>query len=91
MNEMVRSNQDKEVQFWAVTFEDAVLVKEFLKKHPMNMEVMPNNFEFVMQELAIMQTPVSMIIGRDGKVTYLSTSTQRDIDVILKSELAKIN
>ena len=91
MNDMVRSNQDKEVQFWAVTFEDAVLVKEFLKKHPMNMEVMPNNFEFVMQELAIMQTPASMIIGRDGKVTYLSTSTQRDIDVILKSELAKIN
>lgn len=90
MNQMVQSNQDRDAQFWAVTFEDAVLVKDFFKKHPMNMEVMPNNFEFVMQELAIMQTPVSMIIGRDAKVCFISTSTQRDIDGIIKSELAKI-
>lgn len=90
MNELVRSNQEKELQVWAVTFEDAVLVKEFLKKHLMNMEIMPNNFEFVMQELAIMQTPVSMIVAPDGKVCFISTSTQRDIDGILKSELAKI-
>lgn len=89
MNDLVRSNQDKEVQFLAVTFEDAVLVKEFLKKHPMNMEILPNNFEWVMQDLAIMQTPVVMIVAPDGKVCFISTSSQRDIDRIIKAELTK--
>ena len=83
-------SQKDQAQFWAITFEDAVLIKDFLQKHPFAYEVIPNSFSFIMQDLGIMQTPVSIVLDRKGMVKFLSTSTQRHIDLVLKAELAKI-
>ncbi len=83
-------NQKDKAQFWALTFEDTVLIREFLKKYPLAYEIIPNSFSFVMQDLGIMQTPVSMVLDRKGLVKFLTTNTQRHIDLVLKAELAKI-
>lgn len=89
LHQFAQSQKDQ-AQFWAITFEDAVLIKDFLQKHPLAYEIIPNSFSFVMQDLGIMQTPVSMVLDRKGMVKFLSTSTQRHIDLVLKAELAKI-
>ncbi len=89
LHQFAQSQKDQ-AQFWAITFEDAVLIREFLKKYPLAYEIIPNSFSFVMQDLGIMQTPVSMVLDRKGLVKFLTTSTQRHIDLVLKAELAKI-
>ncbi|MEY3679361.1 MAG: hypothetical protein RI924_1502 [Bacteroidota bacterium] len=89
LDQLAKQYKDK-AQFWAITFEDAVLIREFLNKHPLAYEIIPNSFSFVMQDLGIMQTPVSMILDSKGIVKFLTTNTQRRMDLVLKEELAKI-
>jgi peroxiredoxin len=91
MNQMVKSFKGKPVQFWAITFEDQVLVKEFLKSHPLAFTQMPGNFEFVMQKMGIMQTPVSMILDSKGIIRFLTTSTQKNIHQTLTQQIAKFH
>lgn len=87
LERLVKQNKGKPVQFWALTFEDAVLVKEFLKKHPLSFTHLPGNFSFVMEELGIMQTPVFMVLDKKGLVRFVSTETQPTIDLLLTPEL----
>lgn len=91
LNAWAKNNKDQSVQFWAITFEDSVLITEFLKKHPLSFTHLPNNFSFVMEKMAIMQTPVCMLVDSKGIIRFLTTSTQRNIDQPLKAEMAKIN
>lgn len=90
LNKMAISYKGKPVQFWAMTFEDSVLIREFLKKHTLSFTHLPNNFSFVMEKMGIMQTPVSMVIDSKGIIRFLTTSYQRNIDQVLAAEIAKI-
>lgn len=90
LNKMAISYKGKPVQFWAMTFEDSVLIREFLETHTLSFTHLPNNFSFVMEKMGIMQTPVSMVIDSKGIIRFLTTSYQRNIDQVLAAEIAKI-
>lgn len=90
MNQLAQKYKGKPVQFWALTFEDPVLIKEFLKKRPLAFIHAPGDFSFVMEKMGIMQTPVSMMLDSKGVIRFLSTSTQKNIDELLSTEIAKM-
>lgn len=87
LERLVTLYKGKPVQFWALTFEDAVLVKEFLTHRPFSFTQLPGNFSFVMEDLGIMQTPVFMVLDKKGIIRFISTDTEATIDRILAPEL----
>lgn len=87
LERLVALNKGKSVQFWALTFEDVVLVKEFLKHRPFPFTQLPGNFSFVMEDMGIMQTPVFMVLDKKGVIRFISTDTEAAIDRILAPEL----
>lgn len=91
LSRLVASQKGKSVQFWAFTFEDRVLIKDFLKKHPFPFTQLPGNFSFVMEDMGIMQTPVYMLLDNKAKIKFISTDTQPNIDKVLLPALAKWN
>ncbi|MFM6953514.1 MAG: TlpA family protein disulfide reductase [Sphingobacteriaceae bacterium] len=91
LSRLVSSQKGKPVQFWALTFEDAVLIKDFLKQHPFPFTQLPGNFSFVMEDMGIMQTPVYMLLDTKAKIKFISTDTQANIDQVLLPVLAKWN
>ena len=91
LSRLVASQKGKPIQFWALTFEDVVLVKDFLKQHRFPFTQLPGNFSFVMEDMGIMQTPVYMLLDNKAKVKFISTDTQANIDQVLLPALAKWN
>lgn len=91
LSRLVASQKGKPVQFWALTFEDVVLVKDFLKQHPFPFTQLPGNFSFMMEDMGIMQTPVYMLLDNKAKIKFISTDNQANIDLVLLSALAKWN
>ena len=91
LSRLVASQKGKPVQFWALTFEDVVLIKDFLKQHTFPFTQLPGNFSFVMEDMGIMQTPVYMLLDNKAKIKFISTDTQANIDQILLPVLAKWN
>lgn len=90
LNKLAAGFKGKPIQFWAITFEDRVLIKSFLQKHALNFTHLPGDFTFVMEKMGIIQTPVFMILDTKGIIRFLSTSTQKNIDQLLTAEIAKI-
>lgn len=82
--------REKPVQFWAITFEDRVLIKDFLKQHPLPFLHAPGDFSFVMEKMGILQTPVYLITDSKGIVRYLEISSDKNIGQRLATEIAKI-
>lgn len=90
LNKLAASFKGKPVQFWAITFEDRVLIKEFLQKHRLAFIHAPGDVSFVMEKMGVMQTPAFMVLDSKGVIQFLSTSTQKNIDQLLSAEIAKI-
>jgi peroxiredoxin len=91
LSRLVASQKGKPVQFWALSFEDVVLVKDFLKQHSFPFTQLPGNFSFVMEDMGIMQTPVYMLLDSKATIKFISTDTQASIDQVLLPVLAKWN
>ncbi len=91
LSRLVASQKGKPIQFWALTFEDVVLIKEFLKQYPFPFTQLPGNFSFVMEDMGIIQTPLYMLLDNKAKIKFISTDTQANIDQVLLPALAKWN
>lgn len=70
LNKMRAAYKGKPVQFWAITFEDQVLIKEFLKDHFFSFTQIAGDFSFVMEKMGIMQTPVYLLLDSKGVVRF---------------------
>lgn len=90
LTKLLSSFKGKPVQFWAITFEDKVLIKDFLKLHPFAFVHAPGDFSFVMEKMGIVQTPVFLLTDSKGIVRYLDISNDKNIGQRLATEIAKI-
>lgn len=70
LNDLQNAYKDK-VEFISITFNDAVNVKKFLSKNDFNFKHLVDAKEFLNDEINNKEYPRSLILDKNGKITYL--------------------
>ncbi len=84
LNELQKAYSGKDVVFLAISFDEAVKIKAFLPKHPFDYVIVPDARK-VCTDYDIYGYPTSIVIDRNGIVTFIECSVNSDI----KTRLAK--
>jgi len=72
LNAVVEAHADDPVAFFALTFDEAPALAEFLAEHPFRYRVVPTTLEHL-GELGVSAYPSHLVIGRDGRVVSVVT------------------
>ena len=84
LNELNKAYSGKDVVFLAISFDEAVKIKAFLPNHPFDYIIVPDARQ-VCTDYDIYGYPTSVVIDRNGIITFIECSVNSDI----KTRLAK--
>ena len=91
VNALVSSYQHhKDVLFVSLASDKAGKLRDFLPRQPLRYAVVPDSRAYTQEQLQINQYPTHMVVGRDGKITYVTNSARylaAAIDAALQSAL----
>lgn len=63
---------NKDVRFISLTYDDAAHLRPFLQSKPLAYSTVPNCMGYMDKSLKVNGYPTHIVIGRDGRITYVS-------------------
>jgi peroxiredoxin len=87
LNALVISNENQNVVFLALTFNNADQIKTFVKKHPFNYKLLPNSAE-TDKKYQVSLWPTSIVIDKVGNIKRIMNSNpqiEQEIESVINS------